>query len=312
MSAYTIVPSQVFKAYESGDISLRLFNILVVLYHLADFGADAPLGPGVVRSMSAERVLRYLHEPITKSSVRNMQRELRRLLDAGWFTWDYKNGSKRPYNLKLRNFPVLKKEIYGAEIEDMQNGGDADGDGENVAENVADVVLLRPYSPEVCGRWSKRNVADDVADNDGVNVPKVTPNNQYAPSGREPLHRGESTETAPPDSRLAELKALVYDLADQLPPTSDAMLQRIIDTRDFDEVKVAVKDFIDLTDHKSRSDLNRLFGQDGAGLDSVIQSIRGKKAQQQAEEQARAVRGKERAAEAAAKKKAEEQSSASA
>jgi hypothetical protein len=283
MSAYTIVPSQVFKAYESGDISLRLFNILVVLYHLADFGADAPLGPGVVRSMSAERVLRYLHEPITKSSVRNMQRELRRLLDAGWFTWDYKNGSKRPYNLKLRNFPVLKKEIYGAEIEDMQNGGDADGDGENVAENVADVVLLRPYSPESCGCRSKRNVADDVADDDGVSVRIMSPSNQYAPSGREPLHRGESTETAPADPRLMELKTLVYGLAKQFPPTSDAMLQQIIDTHDFDEVKAAVEHFIVETEHESRTDLKQLFEHDGSGLDSVIQFVRREKARRAAQ-----------------------------
>jgi hypothetical protein len=311
MSAYTIVPSVVFDAFESGDISLRLFNILVALYHLAEFGADSPRGAGVVRSTSAERTLRYLQEPTTKSSVRNMQRDQRRLLDAGWFTWDYKDGSKRPYNIELRNFPVLKKE-RGAGNGGTENSGVADGDGENVAENVAVVVLLRPYVPEPCMCHARRNVVDDVADNDGMNVRKLSSNNQYAPSGREPLHRRESTETAPADPRLAGLKALVYDLAGHLPSTSDGTLQRIIDTHDFDEVKVAVKDFIDLTDHKSRSDLNRLFGQDGSGLDSVIQSIRRKKAQQQAEEQARAVRAKERAAEAAAKEKADEQSSASA
>jgi hypothetical protein len=307
MIAYTILPSAVFDAYKTESINLRFFNILTALYHMADFGADTPLGPGVVRAMSAERVLRYLRESITRSSVRQMQRQLKRLRDAGWYTWDYEDGSKRPYNIWLRNFPVLKKES-GAGNGGTENSGVADRDGENVAV----VKLLRPCIPESCGCSAKRNVADGVADNDAVNVRKLSSNNQYSPSGREPLHRGELTETAPPDSRLAQLKALVYDLADQLPPTSDAMLQRIIDTRDFDEVKVAVKDFIDLTDHKSRSDLNRLFGQDGSGLDSVIQSIRGKKAQQQAEEQARAVRGKERAAEAAAKKKAEEQSSASA
>jgi hypothetical protein len=273
MSSYTIVPSEVFDAYESGDISLRLFTILVVLYHLADFGADSPLGAGVVRAMSAERTLHYLHEPITDSSVRNMQRELRRLRDAGWFTSDYKDGSKRPYNIELRNFPVLKKE-----------GSAGNGGTEN----------------------------SGVADGDGVNVLNLSSNNQYAPSGREPLHRDESTETAPADPRLAELKALVYDLAGHLPSTSDVQLQRIIDTRDFDEVKGAAYDFIYVTEHESRSDLNRLFEHDGSGLDSVIQSVRKKKAQEQAEEQARAVRAKERAAEAAVKKKAEEQFSASA
>jgi hypothetical protein len=307
MSAYTILPSEVFDAYKTESISLRFFNILTALYHMADFGADAPLGPGVVRAMSAERVLRYLRESITTSSVRQMQRQLKRLRDAGWYTWDYEDGSKRPYNIWLRNFPVLKKE-GGAGNDGTENSGVADGDGENVVENVAVVKLLRPCIPESCGCRAKRNVADGVADNDAVNVRKLSSNNQYAPSGREPLHRGESTETAPADPRLAELKALVYSLAGQLPPTSDAMLQRIIDTREFDEVKAAVKDFIEVTEHKSRSDLNRLFGYDGSGLDSVIQSLR----KEEAEEQARAVRAKERAAETAAKKKAEEQSSASA
>jgi hypothetical protein len=287
MSAYTIVPSAVFDAYESGDISLRLFTILVVLYHLADFGADAPLGSGVVRSMSAERILRYLGEPFDKSSVRQMQRELRRLLDAGWFTWDYQNGSKRPYNLKLRNFPVLKPEKHGAENDGGRNGDVADGDAENVAENVAVVELLRPYTPASCGCRSKRNVADDVADDEAVNVPILSPNNQYAPSGREPLHRGESTATAPPDPRLTELKALVYGLAGHLPSTSDGTLQRIIDTHDFDQVKEAVNDFIHGTEHNSRSDLNRLFEHDGSGLYSVIQSLRREKVRRQAEEQAR-------------------------
>jgi hypothetical protein len=274
MSAHTIVPAAVFDAYESGDISLRLFNILVVLYHLADFGADAPLGSGVVRSMSAERILRYLGEPIDKSSVRQMQRELRRLLDAGWFTWDYQNGSKRPYNLKLRNFPVLKQEKHGAENDGGRNGDVADGDAENVAENVAVVALLRPYIPASCGCRAKRNVAENVADDVGVNVPNLSPNNQYAPSGRAPLHRGDSTATAPPDPRLTELKTLVYDLSKHFPPTTDDSLQRIVDTHDFADVKAAVIDYIDENDHRSRSDLNRLFEHDGSGLDSVIQSIR--------------------------------------
>jgi hypothetical protein len=308
MSAYTILPSELFDAYKTESISLRSFNILTALYHMADFGADAPLGPGVVRAMSAERVLRYLRESITRSSVRQMQRQLKRLRDAGWYTWDYEDGSKRPYNIWLRNFPVLKKE-GGAGNGGRENSDVADGDGENVAENVAVVELLRPSIPKSCMCRSKRNVADGVAEDYAVNVRTMSPNNQYAPYGRAPLHRGESTPAAPPDPRLAELKALVYNLAGHLPSASDGTLQRIIDTHDFDEVKEAVKDFIDLTDHKSRSDLNRLFGQDGSGLDSVIQSIRGKKAQQQAEEQARAVRAKERAAEAAAKKQAEEQSS---
>jgi hypothetical protein len=290
MSAYTIVPSEVFDAYESGDITPRLFNLLVVLYHFADFGADSPLGPGVVRSMAAERTLRYLQEPITKSSVRKMQRELRRLRDAGWFTWDYKDGSKRPYNIELTNFPVLKKEKHGVENIGGQNGGVADGDGENVAV----VELLRPYIPKSCMCRSKRHVADGVAEDDAVNVRTMSSNNQYAPSGRSPLHRGESTETAPPDPRLAELKALVYSLSDQLPSTSDATLQRIIDAYDFDEVKDALVDFIYRKEHKSRSDLNRLF--DGCGLDSVIQCVRNEKAREQAEEQARAAREKERAA----------------
>ena len=304
MSAYTILPSEVFDAYKTESISLRFFNILTALYHMADFAADAPLGPGVVRAMSAERVLRYLRESITTSSVRQMQRQLKRLRDAGWYTWDYEDGSKRPYNIWLRNFPVLKKEKSSAGNDGRENSDVADGDGENVADYVAVVELLRPCNPKACMCRSKRNVADDVADGDAVNVRTMSSNNQYAPSGRSPLHRGNSTETAPPDPRLAELKALVYSLAGQLPPTSDAMLQRIIDTREFDEVKAAVKDFIEVTEHKSRSDLNRLFGYDGSGLDSVIQSLR----KEEAEEQARAVRAKERAAETAAKKKAEESS----
>ena len=102
-----LVPDTVWQALMRGDINPLQFSILFSLYRRAE--PDT----GRVSSFSADQVLYELGAsgliPAGDPSVRRryIQRQMAALRKAGcWFTWDYKNGNHRPYNIWLTNFLV--------------------------------------------------------------------------------------------------------------------------------------------------------------------------------------------------------------
>lgn len=120
MNKYTIVPNAVFDAFEQQDITERELTILIGLYRMADF-ADRGKGVGVVRSMSAERVVNWLQENSNENAVRRMRRSLAKLRSQGWFTWDYRHGDPRPYHLWLRDYIALAPSSDAGEPGSQEN-----------------------------------------------------------------------------------------------------------------------------------------------------------------------------------------------
>jgi len=170
--AYFRFPAAAYEALRDGDLSLLQYTILGTLYYRANWKT------GVVRSISADQVIRDLGETgllptdsVMDSRRRLIQRAMKAMRMAGWFTSDYKEGSKRPYNIQLTNYLSLSVPESVA--------------ADNVADNDADEVILNPCEITSCAQPSLEFDADNVADVSLTcrgRVADVSPNNQYSPT----------------------------------------------------------------------------------------------------------------------------------
>jgi hypothetical protein len=156
-SGYARVPHFVLEALEKGLIDIVQYAALTAMYHWADYGT------GRIQSFSAERLLVLFHEKVNKKSMRRMQRKLKALRLAGWFTWNYKLGVEQPYDVWMSNY------FESFEATNSQNV--APSSEKSVAANVAAPQPVenttKPVTaiayPSGLGAGRDENVAANVA-----------------------------------------------------------------------------------------------------------------------------------------------------
>jgi hypothetical protein len=138
-NTYFRFPGVAYEALTNGDLSALQFVILVLLYRRANWKT------GVVRSISAEQVIRDLGDtglipaaPTPNARKQIVQRAMKAMRLAGWFTSDYKTGSKRPYDITLTSYLSL----CTAERADAENSTemDADGDADGIILNHGEIT----------------------------------------------------------------------------------------------------------------------------------------------------------------------------
>jgi hypothetical protein len=145
MSASTFrIPDAGYEALICGDLSSLQFMILVLLYRRANWKT------GVVRAISADQVIRDLGETgLIPSAVsfdarkQIVQRAMKAMRLAGWFTSDYKAGSRRPYYITLTNYLSL----YTAQTAKPEPDADSDADG--IILNPSDITPCKQPAPEI-------------------------------------------------------------------------------------------------------------------------------------------------------------------
>ncbi len=85
------VPNKVFDAMRRREITSAQFTILTMLF------AWAEPTTGVARAVSLPRLCGILKEP----DIRKVRRQMNFLKKAGWFTTNYRAGTRRPYHVTV-------------------------------------------------------------------------------------------------------------------------------------------------------------------------------------------------------------------
>jgi len=206
------LPSAVYDSALRGDISVLQLFILVLFYRRADFATHT------VQGMSADLIIAEL-TPLglipdklniesKKHFVRKAAQELRL---QGWFTWDYKHGSKRPYTIWLtsRTLSLLTEPVRD------KTGLNALTKPGISAPIVPDIVREELSLSEAMTITSEKAACDSVRENvreapSRTNGAKLYVKDQYG------IGQGKDIEPADPTiaAQASELVLFIADITD--------------------------------------------------------------------------------------------------
>jgi hypothetical protein len=99
MNRFAIIPYELYDDLANGEITLSMFQALILLHKWADWGT------GVVRKVRASRMEQASgeHGP----AARTFQRALKNLHDSGRITSYHVAGSRSWYKIAINNFTAL-------------------------------------------------------------------------------------------------------------------------------------------------------------------------------------------------------------
>lgn len=148
-----LVPHQPWLALTHGEINLLQFCILFSLHRRV-----MEWDTGRISSFSAEQVILELkHTGLIKGrsfkqQQRNVENQMALLRKAGWFHWDYKEGSHRPYNIWLHNWVACQQDSIYSFILASSYFGDVSPQkaGVNYADGVPEYRIINPCEIKPC------------------------------------------------------------------------------------------------------------------------------------------------------------------
>lgn len=164
--SYVKVPIWVWQAREGGQITAVQFNILVFLCrHLQPVKANGKRVGSVMRSYRAESVCSHQGLDASRANLEAYRDALRELQKMKIVWYDYKQGSKRPYNVFLPvGSPFADETAYTVLNDSLSNMNDLcevlceeNVPSETVSESYSERVT-QPVCEPLCERCAKEPV----------------------------------------------------------------------------------------------------------------------------------------------------------
>jgi hypothetical protein len=220
---YIALPYELYEAYNNGEITDSMYEVMVWLHRRADWGS------GKVRMVSAERIA---VECGLRFKPRTIQDALKNLDDCGWITSHHLQGKHGSYWITVNNFTALigalKEQVANAkEVMAYKNGcpvGCGDDRGEVVSENVSDdcgdgAPIQRPRDPEPPEPTDKSNegMKEGSKESSGRSAPSATQATGQPSKPKRPLfnplaHWVKPLDKEPTEEELEQLWDEPYEI----------------------------------------------------------------------------------------------------
>jgi hypothetical protein len=247
---FTRVPHAVTDALQRGDITPLQFQILVMLHKLADWTT------GEVKSWSAERFLHEMGPQEGLPEARTVRRAQQRLRAMGWYSHDYVDGPKRPYNVLINNYLIFRP----------VQANDQDGDPEKTLVRQCKIKTFVEAS------LGHDHASDRGSDHESLG--QVSSKDQYAPplsAPSLPAPQEGSKARAEKIDGFGEMYARVYSITKWMPDSAPAALKRLLKLFSPEQIEGGVRW---ARQHEGggleAKDVKRLFADGGAQLEIEI------------------------------------------